>query len=414
MDNKEVKYLIHVLDTRHTGPLFTFQFDLLSYECNDNLDNFLAYKGPMQPVVYIQELLFDDPSRIPNISPDKFHDKITWMVDFTGGVDQSRYYQLLNLLERFKVKFSNLHILVNSRYDLEFASEILNNKDVTITEIYYGNLIALREIISHTKGKRFISLIRNFNPYRFFNFIDLYRRGILENSYFSFFNIKDVYGDKKEHYSLEELDRIFFEVASQLSDIQLKEQLTDFWSSNRKSITEKMPYTLEGEVREVGEVGKQIVSRTLDRCFQDSYLSLLTETHMFYDNAVNNSYFSMTEKTAKVVYYRQPFVVYSDANFLKRFRQSGYQTFSPLVDETYDMLTNPVDRILSINDQIEKLNNLEIKQFKKIMFDLQVQTTHNYKQLIDHFTNLPSKVASNKPNSIISDIVLRDTHYQMF
>jgi hypothetical protein len=415
MDNQEIKYLIHVFDSRNTAPhLYTYHFDPKTYLTETDLDSFLNYTGDLQRILYIQELIFIDPTRIPNIDIDKFQTGIIWMFDTTGCVDYSRYKQVEEFVIRYKIKPEHTHILVNARYDFELVKSIFTDPKITITEFNYGEIIALREVCFSTKEKRFLALNRSMSRYRLFNFVDLHRRGVLKNSYFSFFNIKDIYGDRKNYYTLEELDLLFYEAMIELDDSVTKEEIQDYWSDNKKDIFAGMPYSLDGEIKEVGKIAHQVISNTLHNCFSNSYFSLLTETHMFYDNAVDNSYFSMTEKTSKAVYYRHPFVIYSDANFLKRFRQSNYKTFSSVINEDYDSIMKPLERILAINDQVSILNDMDIITFKKHMFDLSDVAAHNYKTLIDHYTNLPSRVISSNETSVISDMIVKNTDRSWF
>jgi hypothetical protein len=53
----------------------------------------------------------------------------------------------------------------------------------------------------------------------------------------------------------------------------------------------------------------------------------------------------LTEKTFKAIALEMPFVLVAPAHSLEYLRSYGFQTFSPLIDESYDEIEDPVERI---------------------------------------------------------------------
>jgi hypothetical protein len=74
----------------------------------------------------------------------------------------------------------------------------------------------------------------------------------------------------------------------------------------------------------------------------------------------------------------------------------------------------PLERILAINDQVSILNDMDITTFKEHMFALSDVAAHNYKTLIDHYTNLPSRVISSNETAVISDMIVKNTDRSWF
>lgn len=58
----------------------------------------------------------------------------------------------------------------------------------------------------------------------------------------------------------------------------------------------------------------------------------------------NSDHFFPTEKTAKPLFAKRPFVMFGTANYLHNLRRLGFETFGSVIDESYDNIINDVDR----------------------------------------------------------------------
>jgi hypothetical protein len=77
--------------------------------------------------------------------------------------------------------------------------------------------------------------------------------------------------------------------------------------------------------------------------------SIVTETH-----TINNHVF-ITEKTAKCLISRRLFVMFAGSGYLKHLQDLGFQTFSHIIDESYDLEPNRLTRWSRAFDQVERL-----------------------------------------------------------
>jgi hypothetical protein len=85
------------------------------------------------------------------------------------------------------------------------------------------------------------------------------------------------------------------------------------------------------------------------RCYTDTWFSLVTET--IYDYP----YTFRTEKIWKPVLMGHPFVAAANRGYLRDLRHAGFQTFHTLIDEGFDQIDCPQDRlehIISVVDHI--------------------------------------------------------------
>jgi hypothetical protein len=85
------------------------------------------------------------------------------------------------------------------------------------------------------------------------------------------------------------------------------------------------------------------------RCYTDTWFSLVTETIFDYRHTFR------TEKIWKPVLMSHPFVAAANRGYYRDLHQVGFQTFSSLIDESFDLIDRPQDRlerIISVVDHI--------------------------------------------------------------
>jgi hypothetical protein len=95
--------------------------------------------------------------------------------------------------------------------------------------------------------------------------------------------------------------------------------------------------------------------------YNDSYISIVAETTTF------NSFSQFTEKIAKPILARRPFVVFCGQYYLRNLRKLGFMTFGdikdefghPVIDESYDTIEDNRQRWTAAWHQIEKIKNAD-------------------------------------------------------
>jgi hypothetical protein len=76
--------------------------------------------------------------------------------------------------------------------------------------------------------------------------------------------------------------------------------------------------------------------------YQDTYFSLVTET-VFYQ-----PWSFRTEKIAKCLYIGHPWICAANTGFYRDLRNLGFRTFDPIIDESFDSIDDPTDRLARI------------------------------------------------------------------
>jgi hypothetical protein len=87
----------------------------------------------------------------------------------------------------------------------------------------------------------------------------------------------------------------------------------------------------------------------------------------------------ISEKIFKPLAFQHPFVVYGTAGTLRFLRESGFETFDHVIDESYDEIVNSVSRLSSIEVLLKELYH-EYQQGSQLFADAvsQQKILHNY------------------------------------
>lgn len=112
--------------------------------------------------------------------------------------------------------------------------------------------------------------------------------------------------------------------------------------------------------------------------FNNSYFSVVTETMYRYypDDQIISPGCFFSEKIFKPLAMKHPFIVVGTSGYLSTLRERGYKTFAPYIDESYDMITSPKERMDAIVNEIRRLCSLSD--------DEMIQWTHDIKHIVEH------------------------------
>lgn len=118
--------------------------------------------------------------------------------------------------------------------------------------------------------------------------------------------------------------------------------------------------------------------------FNNSRFSIVQETNAFKNlNHYFHNQLFFSEKTYRVIGMSSPFIMVNRPHALKGLKSSGYKTFSPFINESYDDIENDEDRIKSIADEIERLCNIPDDEWTKILEFLIPIIEFNYNKLVN-------------------------------
>jgi len=96
------------------------------------------------------------------------------------------------------------------------------------------------------------------------------------------------------------------------------------------------------------------------------------------EKMITGQTFYPTEKTARPLATRTPFLIMSSPNYIKNLCRLGFKSFSKFWDESYDYQEG-VQRIESIQNIIDDLSKLDRKQLEAVYQEMQPTLEHNHR-----------------------------------
>jgi hypothetical protein len=233
------------------------------------------------------------------------------------------------------------------------------------------------EVVPLTQFK-FSALSRNYRAWRLHVYAKLAEKNLLKDFRYSFYNIFP-YGEVR-----------YYDQETMLKDLTD----TNFGEVNA-TVTEwitKVPYTLDASDKVLNKWGDVTYDAILA-----ADIHLLIETHydLFYyvptqDRVYKRSLApsSITEKTNKPIACCKPFIAFSTPYFLEDARQLGFETFSPYINESYDLETDNQKRLNMIVDEIERITNLPADEYSILVKNCHSIAYRNQQKLLSKKDNL--------------------------
>jgi hypothetical protein len=298
-------------------------------------------------------------------------------------------HQIKSLVDQKQIPANKIFIIVMDEVHKTFLDTGLTQLGVVgVTVGVYNKLMNQTKIPDSfpVTEKKFSALSRNYRAWRLHLYTELAKRDLLKDFKYSFYNIFP-YGEVK-YYSqetmLEDLAKNGFEVNNTVTE----------WLS-------AVPYTLDVTDNVLNKWGDVTYDAVLSADFH-----LLIETH--YDlsyyvpgfkehtgNLRTLAPSSITEKTNKPIACCKPFIAFSTPYFLEDVRQLGFETFSPYIDESYDLETDNHKRLNMIVNEIERITNLPVDQYKELVKNCHAIAARNQQKLLSKKDNLTANAQFN-------------------
>lgn len=108
-----------------------------------------------------------------------------------------------------------------------------------------------------------------------------------------------------------------------------------------------------------------------------SYFDIATETY------TSGDHLSLTEKICKPLINFQPFVFSAFPGCLKLLREHGFKTFSPWIDESYDLEQDDATRLHMIYKEVKRLCSMSKEEIHKWYWEMEDILIHNHNQFLN-------------------------------
>ena len=289
-------------------------------------------------------------------------------------------HQIKSLVEEKNIAPEKIFIIVMDEVHKNFLDTGLIELGIQgVTVGVYNKLMTQTQIpdaVLSTQFK-FSALSRNYRAWRLHVYAKLAEKNLLKDFRYSFYNIFP-YGEIR-YYDQETMlkdltDTNFGEVDSTVTE----------WIT-------KVPYTLDASDNVLNKWGDVTYDAILA-----ADIHLLIETHydLFYyvptqDRVYKRSLApsSITEKTNKPIACCKPFIAFSTPYFLEDVHQLGFETFSPYINESYDLETDNQKRLNMIVDEIERITNLPSNEYHTLVENCHSIAVRNQQKLLSKKDN---------------------------
>jgi hypothetical protein len=138
--------------------------------------------------------------------------------------------------------------------------------------------------------------------------------------------------------------------------------------------------------------------------YRNSLIEVVLET--LFDDTRNH----LTEKSLRPIACGQPFILASTPGSLQYLRSYGFRTFDGFIDETYDTIQDPAERLNAIIQEMQRIDQLCPEAKQQLISGVQTIVEHNqtlffsqefYNLVLDEFKqNLDQAVAEVKSGPV--------------
>lgn len=281
------------------------------------------------------ETLSDITFKVQRIA-EFFTDSTLTFTLLTGAIDGKERYEEMYVKNSWKhkidIKYCNLFEqgAANQLYSLPRSEYYVKEKD-----------------------KLFLSFNRVARPHRINLLEQFITHDLLKNSFFSFEGIHLDGG------LLNFCENISQETISHIKKIiPLKLNITNQRSNPTDCRVEDVPY------------------------FDNSYLSIITETIFYKGIFSNHSYKFFSEKIYKPITFKHPFILLAWPGTLQELRNVGYKTFHPYIDETYDSVDDDRERFEMVIKELLRLSSMTTNEWLLWQQNIKDVVEFNYEKLL--------------------------------
>jgi hypothetical protein len=262
-------------------------------------------------------------------------------------------FKLRDNLKKLNVNYN----VLNNDFYMGFKSHEFNQ---TIKTYNSNNSIVTPDdfLKSINKPKKdFLLLTRHWKQHRIFLLSQLHRLG-LENNLVSW---------EKSYYN--------HEYVTKLLEYDNNYEFVDLVTNTSKTIDVEDLVNVKG----IGFENKEM--------YLETYISLVTES-IFFQPDVNFPTGFLSEKIWKPIGHCQPFILVGPSNSLKHIRDEyGYKTFHPFINETYDNIEDDMERLKSIQIEVDRFSKKTKEQKAEFLNDVKDICIFNQKKFLEYNGN---------------------------
>ena len=204
------------------------------------------------------------------------------------------------------------------------------------------------------REREFTVLNRLHKTWRATAMADMRRRGVLDNSYWSYCETGDIV-DADNPIQIDEFSEL---------------------RSNTQQFLAGAPYFSD----ELSMEQRNNHSIQEPKYFNNAYCNIVMETHFDADGSAGTF---LTEKTFKPIKHGQLFFIAGPAGSLQVLRDQGYRVFDRVLDNTYDRIADHTERWRKLCDAVKQSKHRLKDRFEAAQADIE----HNQRLFLQHKTD---------------------------
>lgn len=268
-----------------------------------------------------------------------------------------------------KYNWFNFSLILNNTYEKAASELVLHN------DLFYEKF----KNLNHNKNKIFLCFNRTPREHRCALLAELYKNNLIEKSFVSFHNCPPNIFDKFKIQEFSLIENFFSKSQNTYLKI-LEENLPNLPITLNLNSDNLNPHNILDDFE----------------YFKNSHLSIVTESKFFVDevyddlnwfDVTTDGYF-FTEKTWKPILARHPFILMGRPGSLEILKRKGYCSFSPYIDESYDMIQNDNDRFDAIISELVRLSRLNSRDWEYFVDKTTPLVEINYQNLKNYYRGL--------------------------
>jgi hypothetical protein len=237
-------------------------------------------------------------------------------------------------------------------------------------EIFFGYLNrkqSAQTVSNDHRSKKFTVLSRTHKSWRAACVSDLHRRGLLENSYWS--------------YGVEGIDD---------DENPIEIETYPDWNQYMQHWFQGAPYSCDDFTPDQQNDHHWVN----ERLYTDSHINIILETHFDADGSGGSF---ITEKTFKPIKFGQMFVIVGPANSIAELRAMGYCTFDDYICHDYDGVIDNTQRWFAVREEIDRLSKINPDTQMSVVDQMRHNQQHYQERQIQAVRRLADQLQTLTP-----------------
>lgn len=331
---------------------------------------------------HVYDITFSNCLDHKHISFLRSNPNVKVIYDFNGEpIVSSVLEDIIKVAADWSLNPNQIVLIVSNELQTQYVNQHLTDNTI-ITKEYCCDIknLVMAPSRSDIPFKKFSTMCRLHRPWRSYIICRLKDKGILDNFHYSFVGCYHDMDDVIEKALKENMDITKILNTGDWKIIvdssRIKRDLENCYgraiSKEISNFVDSCPHYIEKDNFQTDvETPQELLASGIHLIIENGFFDIEESIH-------TTRSVELGEKTWKAIMTHKPFLVYSDTNYLKNLKLLGFKTFSQYINEEYDNEKDPKRRAEMILDEIERINNLPIEKFNKLLANCKTITEHNF------------------------------------